>query len=241
MSETKFANAADYEKFSDAYQEYLRRGYSPQASYEKASALLEQASEMDGLTKKLYDSYVRRNGLEPDEALALAKIKAKTMKDAPEEAKEEEKKESDVPSLNVGGWYDDYFGNALKSLTDRLSPFSWFLDDFDSRFWGMPSPFRRGRGKCSCKCGEKKPAEKKEASAEKESKELSISSKPIDKAVEKEVRKVLDTLPKEEVSDENTKVKITKSDPNDYEFKVEHTSPNGSSFSSYTRKCVKPL
>ena len=243
MTETKFTNAADYEKFSDAYQEYLRRGYSPEASYEKASALLEQASEMDGITRKLYGSYVRRNGLEPDEALALAKVKAKELKDKPEE-KSAERKSENVPSLNVTKWYDDFFGNALKPFTKRVSPFSWFFDDafgndLYRRLFEWETPFGScGCGNDSCKCGSSKKEEGKDE--KKETKKDIAQSKPISKAVEKEVQKVLDSLPKGEVSDENTKVKITKSDPNDYEFSVEHTSPNGSSFSSYTKRCVKP-
>ena len=198
----EFKNASDFEKFNDAYQEYLRRGYSHEASYEKAEKVLSMASDIDELTQKFYEQYVSRHGLEPDEALALAKVKAKEAKDNPQEQKE---KKEEKPSLNITKWYDE----------DLLG-------------WRKPVS-GKGQGGCKCKCKGGVPAKK----------EASVPSKQIDKKVENEVKKVLDTLPEGEVNDTNTQVKITKGDPNDYEFRVEHRSPDGSSFSSYTRKYVK--
>lgn len=227
----EFKNASDFEKFNDAYQEYLRRGYSHEASYEKAEKVLSMASDIDELTQKFYEQYVNRHGLEPDEALALAKVKAKEAKDNPQEQKE---KKEETPSLNITKWYDDWAGNAWKSWADRFKPVTGFFDDdFFKDFedllgWRKPVS-GKGQGGCKCKCKGGVPAKK----------EASVPSKQIDKKVENEVKKVLDTLPEGEVNDTNTQVKITKGDPNDYEFKVEHRSPDGSSFSSYTRKYVK--
>lgn len=228
----EFKNASDFEKFNDAYQEYLRRGYSHEASYEKAEKVLAMASGIDNLTQKLYDRYVSRHGLEPDEALALAKVKAKEAKDSPEEQKKEEKK-SETPSLNITKWYDDWAGNAWKAWSDRFKPVTGFFDDDFFKDFETMLGWRRpqgGKGKGECKCKGKCDVPVK--------KETSVPSKPVDENVEKEVKKVLDTLPKGEVNDTNTQVKITKGDPNDYEFRVEHRSPDGSSFSSYTRKYV---
>lgn len=232
----EFKNAADFAKFNDAYQEYLRRGYSPEASYEKAEKLSGEASDIDELTQKLYERYVSRHGLDPDEALALAKVKAKEAKDKPQEAKKEEKAET--PSLNITKWYDDWASNAWKAWSDRFKPVTGFFDDsffndFETMLGWNRGEKGKGKGECKCSCKGKGAAPaKKEAS-------VSVPSKPVDKVVEKEVKKVLDTLPEGEVNDANTHVKITKGDPNDYEFRVEHRSPNGSSYSSYTRKYVK--
>lgn len=231
----EFKNASDFEKFNDAYQEYLRRGYSHEASYEKAEKVLSMASDIDELTQKFYEQYVNRHGLEPDEALALAKVKAKEAKDKPQE----EKKKEETPSLNITKWYDDWAGNAWKSWADRFKPVTGFFDDdFFKDFedllgWrrGNAAPKGRRQGECKCKGKENCNAPAK--------KDASVPSKQIDKKVENEVKKVLDTLPEGEVNDTNTQVKITKGDPNDYEFRVEHRSPDGSSFSSYTRKYVK--
>ena len=228
----EFKNAADYAKFNDAYQEYLRRGYSPEASYEKAEKVLAMASDVDELTQKLYSQYVSRHGLEPDEAMTLAKMKAKEAKDKPQEEANEEPKTKERPSFDVTKWYEDWVGDAWRSWADRFKPVTGFFDesffnDFENLLgWNKPA---KGKGECKCKGKCNAPAKK----------EASVPSKPVDQTVEKEVKKVLDSLPKGEVNDANTQVKITKSDPNDYEFQVEHKSPDGSSFSSYTRKYVK--
>ena len=232
----EFKNASDFEKFNDAYQEYLRRGYSHEASYEKAEKVLSMASDIDDLTQKFYEQYVNRHKLEPDEALTLAKVKAKEAKDNPQEQKE---KKEEKPSLNITKWYDDWAGNAWKSWADRFKPVTGFFDDDFFKDFEDLLGWRRGfnpakglgHGECKCKGKEKCNAPAK--------KEASVPSKQVDKVVEKEVKKVLDTLPEGEVNDTNTQVKITKGDPNDYEFRVEHKSPDGSSFSSYTRKYVK--
>lgn len=231
----EFKNASDFEKFNDAYQEYLRRGYSHEASYEKAEKVLSMAADIDDLTQKFYEQYVNRHGLEPDEALALAKVKAKEAKDKPQE----EKKKEETPSLNITKWYDDWAGNAWKSWADRFKPVTGFFDDdFFKDFedllgWRRGNVAPKGRRHSECKC------RGKETCNAPVKKDASVPSKQIDKQVENEVKKVLDTLPEGEVNDTNTQVKITKGDPNDYEFRVEHRSPDGSSFSSYTRKYVK--
>ena len=236
MSEMKFKDAAEFEKFSKTYQEHLKSGLSSE------EAMAETRAEFwpeEGLTeeeRKAYRRYVDVNRLSSEEALHLAKRKAPEAK--PAEKKEEPKRKADL--LDVTKWYDDWMGSAWKTWMDRFKPLTGvFDDDFFGHFgrdwldWDGLGRYRKGLG-CSCGCGNEK---KDKAPAKKE--ESAAPAKPVDDAVEKEVKKVLDSIPSDEVNDQNTKVKIFRNKPDDYEFKIDHTSPNGSTFSSYTRKYVK--
>jgi len=60
-------------------------------------------------------------------------------------------------------------------------------------------------------------------------------SRRVSDEVDREVKKILDGIPSDEISDANTKVKIIKDEPNNYEFKVNHVSPDGKS--TYTAHC----
>ena len=234
MSEMKFKDAAEFEKFSKAYQEHMKGGLSSEDAMAKTR---QEFWPEEGLSEdelKAYRRYVNVNKLSSAEALHLVKMNHPAEKK--DEGRTEPKRKADM--LDVTKWYDDWTGNAWKAWMDKFKPLTGFFeDDFFKSFgrdwleWDGFERHRKGLG-CSCGCeGKKDKAVKKD--------EAKALAKPVDGAVEKEVKKILDSIPSDEVNDQNTKVKIYRNDPNDYEFKVDHTSPNGSTFSSYTRKYVK--
>ena len=239
MSEMNFKDASEFDRFSTVYRNHLMQGMASDEALAAARKEFWPEESLSEQEREAYRKYVSVNGLSPEEALHLVKMKKDAPKEKDESKKEPAKDERKASLLDVSKWYNDWAGNAWKSWMDRFEPLNGFFDDgffknFERDFFDWGSFDRAKKLGCSCGCKDKK----KDASLE-EKKAAQTPAKPVDKAVENEVKKVLDTLPKDEVSDTNTKVKILKSDPNDYEFKVEHNSPDGSRFSSYTRRYIK--
>ncbi len=237
MSEMNFKDASEFDRFSTVYRNHMMQGMSSDEALATARKEFWPEESLSEQEREAYRKYVSVNGLTPKEALHLVKMDKEAPKAKDESKKEPAKDERKASLLDVSKWYNDWAGNAWKGWMDRFEPLSGFFEDgffknFERDFfdWGGFDT-AKGHG-CRCRNGKKEPA-----AAEK--KPSQVPAKPVNEVVEKEVKKVLDTLPKDEVSDANTKVKILKSDPNDYEFKVEHSSPDGSSFSSYTRRCIK--
>ena len=222
-----FDDAAEFERFQKLYNSYLNGGYSEQ----KALALTKEAfwptKPLTEEERKAYDRYIFEIGLTPEEAYILASKKPLEKKEEKEEKKEE------VPA--VKHWMEDWINPIEKNWLDTFKPFNKFFDESFFKDFGAPCWLDWGREKkkndnCKCSCEKK---EEKPASA-------SAPAKPKGAAiVDDEVKKILNMLPKEEVNDKNTKVNIIKSEPNDWEFKVEHNSPDGRCHYFCSQKVVK--
>ena len=215
-----FDDAAEFERFQKLYNSYLNEGYSEQKALAMTKEAFWPTKPLSEEGRKAYDKYIFETGLNPEEAYILASRKSVE--------KKEEKKE--VPA--VKNWMEDWINPIGKNWMDTFKPFNKFFDDSFFKDFGAPCWLDWGKkkdeDKCKCSCEKK---EEKASTAPARPKGADI--------VNDEVKKVLNILPKEEVNDKNTKVNIVKSDPNDWEFKVEHKSPDGKSHYFYSQKVVK--
>ena len=226
-----FDDVAEYEKFNKMYNSYIEKGYSSEKALAATKEAFWPTKELSPEGKKAYADYIFNYGLTPEDAYILASRRKATEK----KVEKEEPKKNEAPA--VKSWFEDWINpvTGMKDWMDTLRPFNRFFDD-DSFFKGFGIPcwldYRskdkaNEEKKCKCTCSEKK-----------EDKASAPAPKGAD-IVNDEIRKVLNSLPKEEVNDKNTKVNIVKNDPNDYEFNVDHTSADGKSYFHCSKKVTK--
>lgn len=229
-----FENVAEYEKFNKMYNDYLSKGLDSTKALNLTREAFCPSRKMSDECRKMYDDYIFKYGLSPEDAYILASRKnvEKSV-----ESKKEDKKDN-IPAVN--SFFDDWVA-PVKDWKDMLRPFNKFFDDSIFKEFGLPcwidwwdkrdcqQQKRNGQrnGQCACKDREE------EKSPAKPSKALDI--------VNDEIKKVLNSLPKDQVNDKTTKVDIVKNDPNDYEFKIDHTSADGKSHFHCTKKFYKSV
>lgn len=220
-----FDDVAEYERFNKMYNDYIQKGVESTKALAMTKEAFWPTKELSKEGRKAYDDYIFKFGLSPEDAYILASRK----KDAPKveektEPKEEKKAEAPAPK----SWFEDWINPMFdaEKWFDTLKPFNSLLDDSFIKkfatpcwidFWDEHKP--HGNGKCKCN---------REGEVKQTDNAVAKPNKGLD-IVNDEIRKVLGEIPKEEVNAENTKVNIVKSDPNDYEYKVDHSSPDGKS------------
>lgn len=230
-----FDDAAEFEKFNKMYQEYLNKGVESKKALAMTKEAFWPTKTLSEEGRKLYDDYVFNYGLSPEDAYILASRKNVAKSSESVESKKEEKKEEKTPA--VKSFFDDWFA-PVKDWTDMLQPVDKLFKESFVKDFGMPCWMdwwddrkRHGqkndeKGKHRCGC------EKKEETTP------AKSNSGVD-IVNDEIKKVLNSFPSEEINSKTTKVNILKNDPNDYEFKVDHTSTDGRSHFHCTKKFYK--
>lgn len=222
-----FDDVAEYERFNKMYNDYIQNGIEASKALAMTKEAFWPSKNLSEKGRKLYDDYIFKYGLSPEDAYILASRKGETKEKAD---KIVEKKKAESNETAVQKWLNDWTIPADRWL-DTLKPFNKFFDDSFFKEFGMPcwldwngrrrnDQNKEKKGSCKCGCEDSKPALKGE------------------NIVNDEIKKVLGDIPKEEVNEKNTKVKIVKNDPNDYEYKVDHTSPDGKS-NFYCHKIFK--
>jgi hypothetical protein len=219
-----FDTVAEYERFNKMYRDYMEKGIDSTKAFEMAKEAFCPSKPLSEEGRKIYDDYIFKFGLSPEDAYILASRKNGSGQ-VEEQGKEIEKKKVEEQTSPVKKWLDEWTVPADKWF-DTLMPFNRFFNDSFFKNFGMPCWLDWNKQhnadkksdkeeKCQCKCDNSK-----------------LDSKPAvcgSDIVNDEIKKVLGEIPKEEVNAKNTKVNIVKSDPDDYEYKVDHTSSDGKS------------
>lgn len=232
-----FENVAEYERFNKMYNDYIQQGVEATKALDLTREAFCPSKKLSEVGRKAYDDYIFKYGLNPEDAYILASRKEAVKPAEKVEEKKEEKKEEKSPA--VKSFFDDWFA-PVKDWTDMLQPVDRLFKDSFVKDFGMPCWMdwwdgrkRRGqkndeKGHNCCGC------EKKEEKAP------ARTNAGVD-IVNDEIKKVLNSLPKEEVNSKTTKVNILKNDPNDYEFNVDHTSADGKSHFHCSKKFYKNI
>lgn len=227
-----FENVAEYEKFNKMYNDYISKGLDSTKALNLTREAFCPSRKMSDECRKMYDDYIFKYGLSPEDAYILAS--RKNMEKSVESKKEDKK--DNIPAVN--SFFDDWV-SPVRDWKDMLRPFNRFFEDSLFKDFGMPcwidwrnSSKKSSSEKCQCGCETKKKEEKEKTPARK------CTGCDI---VNDEIKKVLDSFPKDQVNDKTTKVDIVKNDPNDYEFKIDHTSADGSSHFHCTKKFYKSV
>ena len=233
-----FENVAEYERFNKMYNDYIQQGVEATKALDLTREAFCPSKKLSEAGRKAYDNYIFKYGLNPEDAYILASRKEEVKSAEKVEEKKEEKKEERSPA--VKSFFDDWFA-PVKDWTDMLQPIDRLFNDSFMKDFGMPcwidwwndrkpklQNTKKAEEKCQCEC-----ERKEEKSPVKTTKAVDI--------VNDEIKKVLNSLPKEEVNSKTTKVNILKNDPNDYEFNVDHTSADGKSHFHCTKKFYKNI
>jgi len=247
-----FDDVTEYEKFNKMYNGYIQNGVEASRALAMTKEAFWPTKPLTEEGKKAYNDYIFKFGLTPDDAYILASRKdamrpetpkvseapkAQAAPEAPKVSVREE--ESEAPATK--SWLEDWFNPMGRNWLDTFKPFNKFFEeqpffkDFSTPCWLDFGNGRQNRkqaggqqgqhGQCNCK------GKQENAPANVAPKGASI--------VDDEIKKVLNSLPKEEVNEKNTKVNIVRNEPNNWEFKVDHTSPDGKSHYWCSQKVVK--
>lgn len=248
-----FDDVAEYEKFNKMYNGYIQNGVEASRALAMTKEAFWPTKPLSEEGRRVYDEYVFKFGLAPDDAYVLASRQNVERPDTyrmsesttEKKASEAPKKASETAETEktpvVKSWLEDWFNPIGRNWLDTFKPFNKFFEeqpffkDFSTPCWLDFGDGRQNRkqsggqqgqhGQCKCK-------------GKQENAPASVAPKGAS-IVDDEIKKVLNSLPKEEVNEKNTKVNIVRNEPNNWEFKIDHTSPDGKSHYWCSQKVVK--
>ena len=220
-----FDDVSEYEKFNKMYQNYIQNGVEATKALDMTKEAFWPSKSLSEEARKIYDDYIFKFGLNPEDAYILASRKNDVKSEQSKVSESSEEKKTEAPVAK--SWFEDWINPVagMKDWMDTLRPFNKFFEDSFVKNFGTPCwiDFHNGEKKQS-----KEEKGHCNRHGQKECNSIAKPNKGID-IVNDEIKKVLGDIPKEEVNEKNTRVNIVKNDPDNYEYKINHSSPDGKS------------